>query len=116
MTRFSDAVYHRKDKYEFGMTVFTRRDLKVLLLIDGKKTIAEISGILASDVSSLVPHFVRLVQLGLIQTEDGSISAGVDDLILSERPEPLPDLPLPLRYETLGLFLSTWQPSTLPDQ
>jgi len=116
MTRFSDAVYHRKDKYDFGMTVFTRRDLKVLLLIDGKKTVAEISGILASDTSSLTPHFVRLVQLGLIQTEDGSVSAEVDDLIFSERPEPRLDLPLPLRYDSFGLFLSTWQPSTLPDQ
>ncbi len=86
MTRFSDAVYHRKDRYDFAMTVFTRKDLKVLLLIDGRKTVAEISGIFASDASALMPQFAKLVKLGLIQTEDGSITAEATDPVFSERP------------------------------
>lgn len=84
MIGFSDAVYHRKDKYDFGMTIFSPMDLKVLVLIDGKRTVSEIAGILSSDAYSLMPQFVKLVKLRIIHTEDGIISAGAADLVFSE--------------------------------
>ncbi len=88
MTRFTDAVYHRKDRYDFGKTIFTRRMLKILLLVDGKKTVANISTILSIETNSLIPEFSNLVKLGLIQTQGGIISAGVSDLFYEESVAP----------------------------
>lgn len=86
MTRFTDAVYHRKERYDFGKTVFTRRMLKVLLLVDGERTVSGVSKILSTDSYALMPDFAKLVKLGLIQTEGGIISAGISDLFYSEPP------------------------------
>ena len=84
MTRFSDAVYHRKERFEFGKTIFTRRMLRVLLLIDGEKSVSDISETLNTNAYNLMPDFAKLVKLGLIQTEGGIISAGIADLIYSD--------------------------------
>lgn len=100
MTKFSDAVYHRRDSYDFAMTVFSRKELKVLLLIDGKKTISAISRLLETDAHSLMPQIVKLVKLGLIQTEGGIISSGATDLIFSEKNT------LPMEYTITRLPVS----------
>ena len=87
MTRFVDAIYHRKENYDFAKTEFSRRELKILLAIDGGKSVAEISALLSTDTSVLVPDFAKLVRLGLIQTEGGIISEGTSDLIYFDPPE-----------------------------
>ncbi len=84
VSKFTDAVYHKKQNYDFGKTDFTRRELKILLAIDGKKSVAEVASRLSSDVSTLMPDFARLVKLGLIQTEGGIVSAGISDVLISE--------------------------------
>ncbi len=91
MTRFTDAIYHRKNRYDFRETVFTRRMLKILLLIDGRKTVSEISRILSIETYHLMPEFAHLVKLGLIQTEGGLFSAGVADLFYSDSAENQPE-------------------------
>lgn len=84
VSKFTDAVYQKKQNYDFGKTDFTRRELKILLTIDGKKSVAEVACLLASDADTLMPDFARLVKLGLIQTEGGIISAGISDVLISE--------------------------------
>ena len=80
MTRFTDAIYHRQDWYDFEETVFSRRMLKILLLIDGKRTATEISETLSIEPHTLMPEFAHLVELELIHTKTGIISAGVSGL------------------------------------
>lgn len=84
ITKFSDAVYHRQENYDFGVTEFTRRELQLLLTIDGIKSVSEISALLSQDYASLMPDFAKLVRLGLIQTEDNIISTEMTDLIFNE--------------------------------
>ena len=86
MTKFSDAVYHKKDRYDFGETIFTRRELKILMLIDGEKDVSEISTSLSTDISTIMADFIKLVQLGLIQTEGGIVSTGLSDLTFDDSP------------------------------
>lgn len=86
MTKFSDAVYHKKEMYDFDKMEFSRRELKILLLVNGSKTVADISTLLSEDYSTLMPDFARLVQLGLIQTEGGIVSAGTSDIMYNSRP------------------------------
>lgn len=86
MTKFSDAVYHKKDRYDFGETIFTRRELKILVLIDGEMSVADISASLLTDISTLMGDFIKLVQLGLIQTEGGIVSTGIADLTFEASP------------------------------
>ncbi len=86
MTKFSDAVYHKKDRYDFGETIFTRRELKILMLIDGEKNVSDISTSLSADISTLMGDFIKLVQLGLIQTEGGIVSTGLADLTFTDSP------------------------------
>ena len=86
MTKFSDAVYHKKDKYDFGETIFTRRELKILMLVDGEKSVSDISTSLSTGISTLMGDFIKLVQLGLIQTEGGIVSSGTADLIFADSP------------------------------
>ncbi len=87
MTKFTDAVYQKKESYDFGKTEFSRRELKILLTIDGEKSVAEIAEKLSSDSTALMPDFARLVKLGLIQTEGGIISAGVSDVLFNDTPD-----------------------------
>lgn len=89
MTPFSEAVYHRQDFYDFEATEFTRRELKVLLLIDGERTVSDIAQLLATDSNTLMPAIASLVRLNLIQTEQGIVSTGIADLIYSDS-EPSP--------------------------
>jgi len=84
MIRFSDAVYLKKEKYDFESTEFTRRELKVLLLIDGTRTVSEIAELLSADPYPLMPSFAKLIMLGLIQTDGGIISGGVNDIFFSD--------------------------------
>ena len=86
VTRFSDAVYHKQSSYDFGETLFTRRELKILLLIDGDKSVADIASTLSTDINTLMADFIKLVKLGLIQTEGGIVSSGISDLILDDSP------------------------------
>ena len=86
MTKFSDAVYHKKDRYDFVETIFTRRELKILMLIDGEKDVSEISASLSTGISTLMADFIKLVQLGLIQTEGGIVSTGLSDLTFDDNP------------------------------
>ncbi len=88
MTRFSDAIYHRTDNYTFRITEFTRRELRVLLLVDGKNTISDIADILSADPYKLLPDVAKLVQLSLIQTEGEIFSADTTALVFSEKPRP----------------------------
>ena len=80
-TTFADAVYHKKDRYDFEETLFTRRELKILLMIDGNKSVADIAQSLSTDIATLMAEFIKLVKLGLIQTEGGIVSTGSSDLI-----------------------------------
>lgn len=86
MTKFSDAVYHKKNRYDFGETIFTRRELKILILIDGEKNVSDISAALSSDISTLMGDFIKLVQLGLVQTEGGIVSTSTADLTFDNSP------------------------------
>jgi predicted transcriptional regulator len=86
MTKFSDAIYHKKDRYDFAETIFTRRELKILALVDGEKSVSDISTSLSTDISTLMGDFIKLVQLGLIQTEGGIVSSGAADLIFNDSP------------------------------
>lgn len=86
--KFSDAVYSRQSSFDFGRTEFTRRELKVLLAIDGDKTVAQIADLLSSDAATLMTDFAKLVKLGLIQTDCLITSAGVSDLIFNDTPSP----------------------------
>ncbi len=84
MTKFTEAVYQKMESYDFGKTEFSRRELKILLIIDGKKSVAEIAETLSSDSTVLMPDFARLVKLGLIQTEGGIMSAGISDVVFND--------------------------------
>ena len=86
MTKFSDAVYHKKDRYDFGETIFTRRELKILMMIDGEKNVSDIAASLSTTISTLMGDFIKLVQLGLIQTEGGIVSTGFTDLTFDTSP------------------------------
>ena len=86
VTGFSDAVYHKQSSYDFVETIFTRRELKILLLIDGTKSVADIANALSMDIATLMADFIKLVKLGLIQTEGGIVSSGISDLILDDSP------------------------------
>ena len=88
MTRFSDAIYHRTEKYTFSITEFTRRELRVLFLMDGKNTVSDIADILSADPYKLLPDVAKLVQLGVIQTEGEIFSADTAALVFSEKPRP----------------------------
>ena len=84
MTRFSDAVYHMRDLSDLGMTQFSYRELKVLLLIDGTRSVAEVAGLLGTEPSSIVPAFARLIQLGLIQTEESIVSTDTAEVLYED--------------------------------
>ena len=86
--RFTDAVYHRQNRYDFQDTLFSRRMLKILLLIDGKRPVEEISQELSTPIHTLMPEFASLVKLGLIQTKESIVSAGVSDLVFSDANPP----------------------------
>lgn len=88
MTQFSNAVYHRKEKYDFELTEFTRRELKVILLADGKRTVDEISALLGTTPYSLLPDFANLVRLNLMQTEGGIMSSDAADLLFTSSVNP----------------------------
>jgi hypothetical protein len=88
MTRFSDAIYYRTEKYTFRTTEFTRRQLRVLFLMDGKNTLSDIADILSADPYKLLPDVAKLVQLGLIQTDAEIFSADTAALVFSEKPRP----------------------------
>lgn len=88
MTNFIDAIYHKKESYDFGKTDFTRREIKVLLSIDGQKSVAEIAELLALDIRALMPDIARLVKLGLIQTEGEIISEDISNVFINDTSEP----------------------------
>ncbi|MEE4243055.1 MAG: hypothetical protein V2I36_16455 [Desulfopila sp.] len=96
MTRFSDAVYQRTENYSFATTEFTRRELRILLLMNGKKTVSAIADILKTDSERLLPDVAKLVRLGLIQTEGEIYSADTAALVFSEKP------PARFEYAILG--------------
>ena len=87
-TGFTDAIYHRQDCFDFEETVFSFRMLKTLLLVDGKRSAAEISEILSIETYALMPEFANLVEMGLIQTKVRVIPAGVSGLFCSNNTEP----------------------------
>jgi len=60
--------------------------LKILMLIDGERNVSEISTLLSSEISTLMVDFIKLVQLGLIQTEGGIVSTGMADLTFENSP------------------------------
>ena len=82
--RFTDAVYHRKDRYDFEEMTFTRRMLKILLLLDGNRTVEEISQTLSTPIHILMPEFASLVRNGLIQTEDSIVSTDASEIVFSD--------------------------------
>lgn len=88
MTKFTGAIYHRHDWYDFKETVFSHRMLKILLLIDGKRTVAEISEILSIETYTLMPEFANLLEMGLIQTKVGAISSEISSLLYSNTTTP----------------------------
>ncbi len=88
MTNFTDAIYHKKESYDFGKTDFTRREIKVLLSINGKKSVAEIAELLVIDIRVLMPDIARLVKLGLIQTEGEIIFKDISDVFINDSSEP----------------------------
>lgn len=85
VTRFTDAIYHRQDSYDFEETDFSRRMLKVFFLVDGNRTVTEISELLNIDPHTLMPEFANLVKIELIQTKKGIISAGLSGLFSSNK-------------------------------
>lgn len=83
-TKFGDAVYYKKEYYTFGPTVFSRQELRILLNIDGEKTVSDIANILHTKTSAITPDFARLITLGLIQTDEEIISSDISDMFYEE--------------------------------
>ena len=84
MTKFSDAVYHRQELNKFGEMEFSRRELKILILLDGEKSVSDVAESLSAKPYALMPAFANLVKKGLIQTEGDIISAGDTDIVYSD--------------------------------
>jgi len=85
---FSKTVYHRQGSYDLAPTIFSRRELKVLIMVNGRRSVSHIAKITGTDPATLKPVFARLVQLGLIQTEDTLVPKDETDLFLDKEEEP----------------------------
>ena len=85
MTKCSEAIYYKNETYTFGKTEFTRRQLKILLFLDGQRNVGDVADILRTDTSSLMPDFAKLLKLGLIQTDGIKVSSDdVPELIFDD--------------------------------
>lgn len=85
---FANAVYTRHEIYDFSATIFSRRELKVLLMINGRRSVSHIARMLGTGQATLKPVFARLVRLGLIQTEETLVSTDEADLFFERQEEP----------------------------
>ncbi len=101
VTSFSNAVYHRPDRYHLPATIFSRLELKVLLMVNGRRSVTYIARLLGTNSTALKPVFARLVKLSLIQTEDTLVSTDEADLFLEKKEEAPSDPPVlrhPLQF------------------
>ncbi len=88
-TLFRDAIYHKEKVYTFGPTDFNGRELKTLFLINGKRTIQEISHVLGLSEDDIRPVISRLTQLSIIQTEDDVMSEDLYDVVFGDEEMPM---------------------------